>query len=185
MTSRSRPCQFFYRKFGRGLDYSWLTTIRLDTVMGDKVAEKILPEMVKLCRKAEIPLVANICQSSNPEDWVYLSRKLDEAGADALELNFGCPQTEFVKGKIPVGVTLGEKLELSSEIVRLVKKEVGCPVWVKSSAIYSPPETHVLAWKDAGADAFSAHAPPLGMVVDVDREEPFGAPFIVGYMPGR
>jgi len=185
MAARARPYNFFYQKFGSGLEYTWYSVVRADTVLADTAVQKLIPEMVKLCKKAEIPFIGNILELPDPERWVKVARKFDEAGVDGLELNLGCPQVDFVKGKIPIGKTIGENLKVAREIIRAVKEEVSIPIWVKMSPQVNPVEEYALEYTEAGGDALSAHNTLLGFIVDLETETPFGAPFVCGFLAGR
>ncbi|PJB36197.1 MAG: hypothetical protein CO107_08310, partial [Deltaproteobacteria bacterium CG_4_9_14_3_um_filter_51_14] len=48
-----------------------------------------------------------------------------------------------------------------------------------------PLEQMLTAWEMEGLDFITAHNAPGGIIIDTEREEPFGAPVIGGYVPGR
>ena len=52
-------------------------------------------------------IVASI-MGRNEEEWTYLARKVTEAGADVVELNFSCPNMEDESA----GITIGQDAEL-------------------------------------------------------------------------
>ncbi len=86
-----------------------------------------------------LPVFANIAGPGDDlEGWCRLSREMEEAGADALELNFVCPNMAFSKescgeGQL-AGAQIGQHPEIISRIATAVKAGVGIPVWVKATA---------------------------------------------------
>jgi len=183
--TRPFPYQVFYRKFP-GYDISWITYVHQNTIPTDVGLKKEIPEMIRLCRKAEIPIVGSLQLTERIEGWVEYSKKFEEAGYDGLELNLSCPQYEFDKEKIATGVTrVGEDIELGMEIIKAVKETVSIPAWAKLSPIVHPAQLYAVRWAKSKPDGISAHNAPLGMLIDVDAEEPFGSCWVSGYLPGK
>ena len=96
-------------------------------------------------------VVASI-MGQNEEQWQQLARMAEEAGCDAVELNFSCPQMKH-KG---MGSDVGQSPELVRQYTACVKQVVKIPVIPKMT----PNITHIaepaLACVEAGADAISA-----------------------------
>ena len=86
------------------------------------------------------------------EEWVRLAKMAEEAGCDAVELNFSCPQMKH-KG---MGSDVGQSPELVKTYTACVKQSVKIPVIPKMT----PNITHIAepaaACVEAGADAISA-----------------------------
>ena len=86
------------------------------------------------------------------EEWMKLARMAEEAGCDAVELNFSCPQMKH-KG---MGSDVGQSPELVKTYTACVKQSVKIPVIPKMT----PNITHIAepaaACVEAGADAISA-----------------------------
>ena len=86
------------------------------------------------------------------EEWVKLARMAEEAGCDAVELNFSCPQMKH-EG---MGSDVGQSPELVRKYTACVKQSVKIPVIPKMT----PNITHIAepaaACVEAGADAISA-----------------------------
>ena len=86
------------------------------------------------------------------EEWMKLARMAEEAGCDAVELNFSCPQMKH-KG---MGSDVGQSPELVKTYTGCVKQSVNIPVIPKMT----PNITHIAepaaACVEAGADAISA-----------------------------
>jgi len=85
--------------------------------------EKYL-EMIKECKKQiEIPIIASInCISS--DSWISFAKKVEEAGADALELNISIMSTDIHKTGI-------ENEKIYFKIAQEILKQVSIPVSLK------------------------------------------------------
>ncbi len=87
-------------------------------------------ELIKATKKAvDIPVIASInCTSSH--EWTYFTKKIEEAGADALELNiFMMP---YQKDK-----TGSDNEKIYFDIIEKVKSQVKIPVSLKMSHYFS------------------------------------------------
>lgn len=86
------------------------------------------------------------------EDWAQLAHMAEDAGLDAVELNFSCPQM----GLEGMGSDVGQNTELVMHYTSYVKHRVNIPVITKMT----PNITHIsqpaVASSLAGADAISA-----------------------------
>ena len=96
-------------------------------------------------------VIASI-MGQNEEEWVKLAKMAEEAGCDAIELNFSCPQMKY-EG---MGSDVGQSPELVKTYTACVKNSVKIPVISKMT----PNITHITepaeACVEAGADAISA-----------------------------
>lgn len=182
--TKARPYHFFYRRFGPGLAHNWISKGSVDVKDPEEYAEKYMPKMVKRCREAGVPLIASIMCSSDPEEWAREGKRFEDAGADMLELNLSCPHASFQIGQLS-GRTVGEELETVVAIIKRLKEVVSIPVMPKLSITLEPFLNHVKRWEEAGADLICAHNTPYGIMVDVEREVPFGTLGAGGYLLGR
>jgi len=86
------------------------------------------------------------------EQWIMLGQMAEQAGCDAVELNFSCPQMRFAG----MGSDVGQNPELVAVYTNYVKQTVKIPVIPKMT----PNITHIyhpaMAAYFAGADAISA-----------------------------
>ncbi len=86
------------------------------------------------------------------DEWIRLAKMAEEAGCDAVELNFSCPQMKH-EG---MGSDVGQSPELVKTYTACVKQSVKIPVIPKMT----PNITHIAepaaACVEAGADAISA-----------------------------
>jgi dihydropyrimidine dehydrogenase (NAD+) subunit PreA len=110
-------------------------------------------------------VIASIMGQTN-EEWTRLAKMAEEAGCDAVELNFSCPQMKH-KG---MGSDVGQSPELVKEYTACVKQSVKIPVIPKMT----PNITHIgepaAACLEAGADAISAINTIKSVTMDADAE---------------
>lgn len=105
---------------------------------GSQYLKNNLKEMVDIANDAGKALVVNVAGFA-PEEYALLTALALEEGADAVEINLGCPNVVKTDGsRKPIA---SFNLEVMEEIVTLVEQEVGgtSPIWVKVSP-YSDPE---------------------------------------------
>ncbi len=183
MRTRPKPYHAHFAKFG--LPDSWITFVRLDTKPWELALRQELPQMVSMCKKAKVPLIGSIAQTPEPERMLEMAIGFENIGCDALEVDSSCPQTDWVKDDIPQGTTCGESHELMERTIKLLAAKIDIPVIYKLSPLFEPPAYYAKIWLEAGADAITAHNAPTGMMIDIEKEEPFCAPYVCGYLPGR
>jgi dihydropyrimidine dehydrogenase (NAD+) subunit PreA len=99
-------------------------------------------------------------------EWESLAKMAEEAGCDAVELNFSCPQMKH-KG---MGSDVGQSPELVKTYTACVKRSVSIPVIPKMT----PNITHITepaaACLEAGADAISAINTIKSVTMDTGAE---------------
>lgn len=115
--------------------------------------------------KAGIPIVGSVFGSS-AEEFASLARRMQDYGAEAVELNLSCPHA---KG---YGMEMGVDPDVVANIIKEVKAAVVIPVFAKLT-----PNTHRLidvarAAEDAGVDAIVAINTLKAMKIDVDARMP-------------
>jgi len=115
--------------------------------------------------KAGVPIVGSVFGSSANE-FASLAKRMQEYGAEAVELNLSCPHA---KG---YGMEMGVDPDVVANIIKEVKQAVVVPVFAKLT-----PNTHNLidvakAAEDAGADAIVAINTLKAMKIDVDAQRP-------------
>jgi dihydroorotate dehydrogenase (fumarate)/dihydropyrimidine dehydrogenase (NAD+) subunit PreA len=121
----------------------------------------------KLCEEADVVLIGSVGGGSL-EDWISLSTMLVDAGADMLELNFGCPHPRGHK----LGFEVGRDPELCSEIVRAVRKEAAVPIFVKVTPEAVDVLETVRAVREAGANGVTAINRFPALDIDLDTGRP-------------
>lgn len=120
-------------------------------------------------------VVASI-MGKTEEEWAALAKMAEDAGCDAVELNFSCPQMKS-EG---MGSDVGQSPELVREYTACVKRAVKIPVIPKMT----PNITHITepaaACLEAGADGLSA-INTIKSVTMSSRAEVSGHRTISGY----
>lgn len=115
--------------------------------------------------RSGIPIVGSVFGSS-ADEFASLARRMQEYGAEAVELNLSCPHA---KG---YGMEMGVDPDVVANIIREVKSAVVVPVFAKLT-----PNTHRLidvakAAEEAGVDAIVAINTLKAMKIDVDARMP-------------
>ena len=90
---------------------------------------------------------------SNREAWHEIVKRSEDAGADGLELNFGCPHGMSERG---MGSAVGQVPEYTEMITDWVKEAARTPVLVKLTPNISDIRQVARAAKRGGADGVSA-----------------------------
>lgn len=92
-------------------------------------------------KEVQIPIIANTMGSGNDVDsWVDMATKLASAGADMVELNFGCPNIGIMQktlGELSgdeeevLGAIVGQSPSLVGRIVKAVREAITTPIMAK------------------------------------------------------
>jgi dihydroorotate dehydrogenase (fumarate) len=108
-------------------------------------ADEYLELIWKAKRAVDIPVIASL-NGCTPGGWVRYAKPMEEAGADALELNiyFLATEMDSVSSEIE---------EDYLEILRSIKAQVSIPVALKLSPFFSSIASLAKRCDDAGADA--------------------------------
>ncbi len=134
-----------------------------DYVIKDDTLKKYV-QLVAAAKKAiDIPVIASInCISSG--DWMLFAKKLEDAGADALELNL------FV---IPsdAGKSNEYNEQFYFETINKVKQKVGIPVAIKISHYFSNLAKMAKELSDTGIAGISLFNRFIAPDIDIDRQE--------------
>jgi dihydropyrimidine dehydrogenase (NAD+) subunit PreA len=98
-------------------------------------------------------VIASLMVESKRESWHKIVQQSEEAGADGLELNFGCPHGMSERG---MGSAVGQVPEYAQMITEWVKEAAKTPVLVKLTPNISDIRPVARAAKRGGADGVSA-----------------------------
>src|SRR5207237_1437496 len=98
-------------------------------------------------------LIVSLMVESRREAWHEIVRRTEDAGADGLELNFGCPHGMNERG---MGSAVGQVPEYTTMITEWVKEVARTPVLVKLTPNVSDIRTIGRAARRGGADGLSA-----------------------------
>src|SRR5271167_3031968 len=98
-------------------------------------------------------VIASLMVESKRETWHETVHRAEDAGADGLELNFGCPHGMSERG---MGSAVGQVPEYCSMITEWVKEAAKTPVLVKLTPNITDIRPIAHAAKQGGADGLSA-----------------------------
>ena len=110
-------------------------------------------------------VVASI-MGQTEDEWMKLAKMAEEAGCDAVELNFSCPQMKH-EG---MGSDVGQSPELVKTFTACVKRSVKIPVIPKMTPNIAHIAEPAGACVEAGADAISAINTIKSVTMDVNAE---------------
>jgi dihydropyrimidine dehydrogenase (NAD+) subunit PreA len=119
----------------------------------DRSIETNLREICEV--KKQFPrnvVVASLMVESKRETWHDIVRRTEDAGADMLELNFGCPHGMSERG---MGAAVGQVPEYTTLITSWVKEVARTPVIVKLTPNVTDIAHMAVAAKTGGANAVS------------------------------
>jgi dihydropyrimidine dehydrogenase (NAD+) subunit PreA len=97
-------------------------------------------------------LIVSLMVESRREAWHSMVRRAEDAGADGLELNFGCPHGMSERG---MGSAVGQVPDYTCQIVQWVKEVAKTPVIVKLTPNVTDVVYPARAAHRGGADALS------------------------------
>jgi dihydropyrimidine dehydrogenase (NAD+) subunit PreA len=98
-------------------------------------------------------VVASLMVESKREAWHEIVKRSEDAGADGLELNFGCPHGMSERG---MGSAVGQVPDYACMITEWVKEAARTPVLVKLTPNVTDIRAVARAARRGGADALSA-----------------------------
>src|SRR6201992_3916630 len=123
-------------------------------LISDRPTELNLREIAEVKRRyPKHVVIASLMVESRRESWHDIVKRAEDAGADGLELNFGCPHGMSERG---MGSAVGQVPEYSCMITEWVKEVARTPVLVKLTPNITDIRTVARAAKRGGADALSA-----------------------------
>jgi dihydropyrimidine dehydrogenase (NAD+) subunit PreA len=140
-------------------------------LISDRPIDVNLRELAEVKRRyPRHALIASLMVESKRESWHEIVQRAEDAGADGLELNFGCPHGMSERG---MGSAVGQVPEYCSRITAWVKEKAHTPVIVKLTPNISDIRMPARAAKSAGADALSAINTINSITgIDLDTLEP-------------
>ena len=130
------------------------------SIMGFKNIEQLSDQSVdenmeiirKLKKKYPSKFILASIMGKDEAEWGELARLCEENGADAVELNFSCPN--MAEGGL--GSDIGQVPELVERFTRAAKKACGIPVLAKLTPNVAEMSSAAEAAKRGGADGISA-----------------------------
>jgi dihydroorotate dehydrogenase subfamily 1 len=151
-------------------------------LISDRPFETWLDEFRQLKRNyPNHMLIASIMEEYRKEAWQEITKRVQETGVDAFELNLSCPHGLPER---KMGMAMGEDPSIVKEVVGWVKEVSTIPVWAKMTpnvgSITAAPQAAV----EGGADGISAINTILS-VVGVNLKNLRPMPTVEGYtVPG-
>jgi dihydropyrimidine dehydrogenase (NAD+) subunit PreA len=140
-------------------------------LISDRPIETNLREIAEVKRRyPKHVVIASLMVESKREAWHDMVQRTEDAGADGLELNFGCPHGMSERG---MGSAVGQVPEYCEQITGWVKEKARTPVLVKLTPNISDIRMPARAARSAGADALSAINTINSITsIDLDTFEP-------------
>lgn len=125
-------------------------------------------EYAEFIRKAKnelnIPVIASInCYTDDA--WLEYGKLMEQAGADAIELNLSCPHGVHIMSGIDV-------IESMVATTKLMKDTLNIPVVPKMTPQSTNPGSDALRLAEAGADGLVMFNRFTGLDIDVEKEMP-------------
>jgi dihydropyrimidine dehydrogenase (NAD+) subunit PreA len=121
-------------------------------------------------------VIVSAMVESTQQAWKDIVRKIEDTGADGIELNYGCPHGMSERG---MGAAVGQVPEYCQQITRWVKDAARLPVIVKLTPNISNIVLPAQAAIAGGADALSL-INTLNSIIAVDLDTFELAPSIAG-----
>jgi dihydropyrimidine dehydrogenase (NAD+) subunit PreA len=123
-------------------------------LISDRPIEVNLREIAEVKKRyPRHAVIASLMVESKRETWHEMVKRAEGAGADGLELNFGCPHGMSERG---MGSAVGQVPEYAQMITEWVKEAARTPVLVKLTPNITDIRVVARAAKRAGADGLSA-----------------------------
>jgi len=98
-------------------------------LISDRPLEVNLREIVEIKRAwPDRAVIVSAMVESKPEAWKDIVRRIEDTGADGIELNYGCPHGMSERG---MGAAVGQVPEYCEQITRWVMDVATVPVIVK------------------------------------------------------
>ena len=152
---------------------------RLFTFYGRSgLAEEEPGEWMKELKEAQAAALQNDCVivasvgGTVPENWVKLSRMVEDTGIRLIELNFGCPHPSEMEGT-RTGMLVGQDKDAACEITHSVAQSVKVPVMIKLTPQVADMVEMTRAVKQAGASAVTLTNRFVGFCLDIETGKPY------------
>jgi|SRR5579871_1076798 len=122
-------------------------------LISDRPLEVNLREIREVKRSwPDRAVIVSAMVESTPNAWQDIVKRIEDTGADALELNYGCPHGMSERG---MGSAVGQVPQYCEEITRWVKTATKLPVIVKLTPNITNVVLPAVAALSGGADALS------------------------------
>ncbi len=123
-------------------------------LISDRPLEMNLREIAEVKKRyPKHSVIVSLMVESKREAWHKIVQQSEDAGADGLELNFGCPHGMSERG---MGSAVGQVPEYTEMITEWAKEKARTPVLVKLTPNITDIRSVARAAKRGGADGLSA-----------------------------
>lgn len=161
------------------IDYNGVRMMGFNNIelITDRSIEDNLREIYEVKKRfPKHAVIASLMVESKRETWHNIVKRTEDAGADGVELNFGCPHGMSERG---MGSAVGQVPEYCEMITSWVKEVARTPVLIK----LTPNVTNIVAIgraaKKGGADGLSA-INTLNSITSVDLNDLVPRPKVRG-----
>lgn len=127
-------------------------------------AEEMAEEIIKAKREAKIPIFASIA-GEDIDEFLKVALIMEEAGADAVELNLSCPHSR------KLGLEMGSDPIFVKTLTKELKGSISIPIFAKISAHF-PSIPEYLEKFIEHVDGVTAINTLRAMVIDIDEMAP-------------
>jgi dihydropyrimidine dehydrogenase (NAD+) subunit PreA len=157
-----------------GFKVAGLNNIELIT---DRPLEVNLREITEVKREwPDRALIVSLMVPCEEESWKKILKRVEATGADAVELNFGCPHGMSERG---MGAAVGQVPEYVEMVTRWCKAHTRMPVFVKLTPNISDVRVPARSAKAGGADAVSL-INTINSIVSIDLDAMAPNPIVGG-----
>lgn len=145
-------------------------------LISDRPLKDNLREMEEVKKRFPDHAVIASLMVETKAQWHQIMRDVNNAGADGVELNFGCPHGMCERG---MGSAVGQEPKVLKTIVSWVKEVATIPVIVKLTPNISDITRPAVAAAEGGGDAISL-INTIQSIVGVDIDNYVAYPFVDG-----
>ncbi|MDD3597671.1 dihydroorotate dehydrogenase-like protein [Sulfuricurvum sp.] len=127
-------------------------------------ADHYLEEIRRVKQSVSIPVIASL-NGVSAGGWIKYAKKIEQAGADALELNI-----TYIPTAIDMEGSIVEKMYVDT--VAMLAQEISIPINVKMNAYFSSPANMAKRFVEAGAKGLTLFDNPTRVEVDLELLSP-------------
>lgn len=163
LMAHSPTPRFTVIRRGKG-DYS--STTNLSYEQGYEFGIEEYCEEIRRCKRdLEVKIIASI-GCSDKDYWARWAKLVEDAGADAIEMNLSCPHSDYVMSET------GRINSFIAEAVPVVRGAVKIPVFTKMTPQLENPVATARIMEQAGSSGICAFSRCLGMDIDIEAQRP-------------
>ena len=135
--------------------------------------EVFINEKLLYLAKIGTPVIVSIASEYDPDEFVFLSRRLDKINkVAAIELNISCPNIKSAKRKTQSAKLISQDSETTYNLVKKVRKVTKKTLITKLSPNVTDIAEIALAAESAGSDAISLINTLSAMTIDTETRRP-------------